>query len=115
LPSPKPQPKLPKTPQRPQSPPLTHLIFGTFPRTPSATPPGTAALSEFVQGAWARFAKDPWSGPGWTGVGRSPTGFDVGSFGGKGRGAGVVVVRAKEADGRCAVFEEWYRRHAGGS
>ena len=114
-PEPNPKPKTPKTPKTPkaaQPQTIAQLVFGASSR--AAPPPRAAALSEFVQGAWARFAKDPWSGPGWTGVGRSPAGFDLGSFGGRGRGAGVVVVRAREGvDGRCGVFDEWYRKHSG--
>ena len=43
------------------------LVFGTYPRNSTTTQEN--ALSMSMQGAWARFAKNPAGGPGWNAVG----------------------------------------------
>jgi carboxylesterase type B len=43
-------------------------VFGTYPRDGSSN--DQAKLSEYMQTAWAQFAKDPTHGPGWVGYGK---------------------------------------------
>ena len=63
------------------------------------------ALSQFMQGAWANFAKNPYRGPGWNALGTF-AGVDLGLLGNDG-GSGVTVVDpSEEADKRCGV---WWR------
>jgi len=74
------------------------------------------ALSSFMQSAWARFAKDPVGGPGWNAVGTGERYLggkgdeDLGVLGNVGivEGSGVTVLRQKDVDGRCGLFEEIY-------
>ena len=65
-----------------------------------------------MQGAWARFARDPWEGPGWTGVGLSPTGYDLGNIGSRGS-SGVTLIKTSEVDSRCGIFTPLYKKVAG--
>jgi hypothetical protein len=93
------------------------MIFGTYGQgtTEASKRPSTAqqaALSEFMQGAWARFAKDPWSGPGWTPVGGSPSGADLGNIGSSGS-TGVTLIKPSEVDGRCGIYMPLYKAAAG--
>lgn len=68
-----------------------------------------AALSSFMRGAWARFAKDPVIGPGWNAIGTGSQYFegagdlDIGLLGSKGN-AGVKIIRQSEVDGRCRLW-----------
>jgi hypothetical protein len=87
------------------------LIFGTMNHGRVASTPTEEALSEFMQGAWARFAKDPWGGPGWTGVGLSPLGFELGNIGSS--NGGVTLIKAKEVDSRCSIYTPLYKKVAG--
>ena len=64
------------------------------------------ALSQFMQGAWAGFAKNPYRGPGWNSVG-SFNGVDLGVLGSNG-GSGVTVVSPKEVDQRCGSWFKLY-------
>jgi hypothetical protein len=84
-------------------------VFGTYKKP---APPREVALSEFMQGAWARFAKDPWSGPGWTAVGASPSGFDLGNIGSR-QNPGVQVIKASAVDGRCNIYDGLYKKNSG--
>jgi acetylcholinesterase len=89
------------------------LVFGTYAEGSKApSPPEEVALSEFIQGAWARFAKDPWSGPGWTAVGNSPSGNDLGDIGSYGE-TGVRMIRASDVDKRCGIYTPLYKKVAG--
>jgi acetylcholinesterase len=93
------------------------LIFGTYGQGNSVvssrpSPPQEVALSEFIQGAWARFAKDPSSGPGWTAVAASPSGTDLGDIGLMGS-AGVTVIRPSIVDTRCGIYYPLYKAVAG--
>lgn len=96
------------------------LIFGNHGKLPTATgsqlsPPQEVALSEFMQGAWAKFAKNPAGGPGWTKVGPAHSGrplngsepMDLGVLGGV-SSAGVSVVSRKGVDAKCAMFVPLY-------
>jgi carboxylesterase type B len=96
------------------------LVFGTHGKLPTATsrkpsPPQEAALSEFIQGAWAKFAKNPAGGPGWNKVGSAHSGRpsngsepdDLGVLGG-GASSGVTVISRKVVDAKCAMFVPLY-------
>ncbi|KAF2435146.1 carboxylesterase hlo [Tothia fuscella] len=89
------------------------IVFGTYPQD-NVTTTQEFALSSFMQGAWAKFAKNPAGGPGWNGVG---TGEDYGvegeNLGVLGdvadvKGGGVTVVREGLVDERCRLFEGLY-------
>jgi carboxylesterase type B len=96
------------------------LIFGNHGKLPTATgsqtsTPQEIALSQFMQGAWAKFAKNPAGGPGWTKVGAAHSGrplngsepVDLGVLGGS-ASAGVNVVSRKDVDAKCAMFVPLY-------
>jgi carboxylesterase type B len=78
------------------------LVFGTY-RQPGATA-FQGEMSRFMQKAWADFAKDPATGPGWGGV--TDVGV-LGAWGGNGPKP-VVTVDEEVVDSRCALFEELY-------
>ena len=116
------------------------LIFGTYPLANATTQ--QLALSRFMQGAWARFAKNPFGGPGWnvvsTGVSgqvligasdQAPGGYYGGSDGrtllgdwnvavlgnaGNVLSSGVTVMPQAQIDARCAVFAPVYKAMIGG-
>ena len=82
------------------------LVFGTY-----AAPGTTAqeyALSQFMQGSWARFAKNPTLGPGWNRLGTFD-GYDVGALGANGS-SGVTVIPQAEVDARCELYKPVYSR-----
>jgi carboxylesterase type B len=97
------------------------LIFGWHGQLPIATskgrpsPPQEVALSEFMMGAWAKFAKNPAGGPGWSQVGSAHSGRplngsepeDLGVLGGA-ASAGVNVVSRKSVDSKCAMYVPLY-------
>ena len=96
------------------------LIFGWHGKLPIAgsqtpSPPQEDALSEFIQGAWAKFAKNPAGGPGWQKVGRGHIGLplngsepeDLGVLGASGS-SGVTLVSRKAVDAKCAMFVPLY-------
>jgi carboxylesterase type B len=76
-------------------------------------------LSSFMRGAWAQFAKNPWGGPGWNPVGSGgnfANGYadlDLGSIGSDGS-SGVEVIRQREVDSRCSLFQPVYDAVFGG-
>ena len=80
------------------------LIFGTYPAS-SATAQ-QVALSKYMQGAWADFAKNPALGPGWNQVG-SFGGLDLGVLGSNGS-SGVTLIKAEQVDYRCGLYAEIY-------
>jgi len=82
------------------------LVRGTYPAVGLTAQ--EFALSNYMQAAWAGFAKNPLLGPGWNQVG-SFGGVDVGVLGEDGSG-GVTVVDAKEVDGRCGLYARAYER-----
>lgn len=110
------------------------LVFRTYPMVNTTVQ--EYALSQFMQGAWAKFAINPQGGPGWdaTGVGaagpvlsgasetviggiyQSPTGsstvgdWDLGVLGNNGlsMGSGVTVVPQSLVDYRCGLFADFY-------
>jgi hypothetical protein len=104
------------------------IIFRTYPDQNTTTQ--QHALSTFMQGAWARFAKNPLAGPGWNQVGtgreapvltgpydQTPGGlyfgstltsgdWNMGVIGDVGNvlGGGVTVLPQSRLDYRCNLF-----------
>ena len=78
------------------------LVFGTYP-TAGATAQ-EIALSKFMQAAWAKFAKDPTAGPGWSALGTSGEIGDLGALG----SSGVKLVKPLPLDARCPLFAPIY-------
>jgi acetylcholinesterase len=74
------------------------IVFGTFPQAGSTSQ--EVELSKFVRGAWAKFAKDPEGGPGWS----KWEGKNLGLIGSNG-GIAVVTIPASEVDFRCPILE----------
>jgi carboxylesterase type B len=91
------------------------IVFGTFAdvnATEAQSMAPTAqeyALSNYMRGAWARFAKDPVSGPGWSPVGvgnqyyNGTDDLDLAVLGANGM-SGVMVIRRNEVDQRCHLW-----------
>ncbi|SMR46709.1 unnamed protein product [Zymoseptoria tritici ST99CH_1E4] len=110
------------------------IVFGTYPRTNVTTQ--QYALSTAIMGMWARFAKNPKSGPGWNpvatgvasevlvgsadvgmggmyidGMGMPTQGaYDLAVLGNRHNvlSSGVTVIDQSEVDYRCAIFEPAY-------
>jgi cholinesterase len=63
-----------------------------------------------MQGAWAGFAKDPISGPGWNrvSVGRNNRYLGVLGNAGDKKGTGVTVIDPTGLDARCALYTPLY-------
>jgi len=83
------------------------LVFGTYP--PEDATAQEVALSKFMQTAWARFAKDPTTGPGWPSYGSkqgvNPVGLaDLGALGTD----GVTMIPQYDVDYRCPLYTEIY-------
>lgn len=66
--------------------------------------PTQIALSKYMQGAWAGFAKDPSNGPGWPRLG-SALGIEMGILGGKDVPAGEKTVALARTDLACALYD----------
>ncbi|KAH0420891.1 carboxylesterase [Colletotrichum camelliae] len=85
------------------------FVFGNLP-PPPATPDQAAALSKFMQTAWASFAKNPTNGPGvqsWTQHTGMPGAMDLANLGGV-VGNGVAMVDPRTVDSRCNIFDKAY-------
>ncbi|KAG9582865.1 alpha/beta-hydrolase, partial [Aureobasidium melanogenum] len=110
------------------------IVFSTYPSVNITTQ--EYALSRFMRGAWAAFAKNPANGPGWNAVGTGTGGavlstasdglpggiltgpngtvqqgaWDLGVLGDVGsvRGSGVTVLPQSVVDGRCGLFVPVY-------
>lgn len=80
------------------------MAFGTYPRT--GVTAQQEALSRYMRGAWASFARNPTEGPGWNKLG-TYNGTDLGVLGLNGSG-GVTVTPKTVADARCALFAPIY-------
>lgn len=106
------------------------LVFSTYPQTNVTTQ--QYALSESMRGTWAKFAKNPWNGPGWNQITTGGHGdvlvgastqeigglylddfgeqiqgdWSLGVFGNRGnaQSSGVTVVDQSEATRRCSVI-----------
>lgn len=59
-----------------------------------------------MRGAWARFAKNPFAGPGWNALGTF-AGTDLGVLGTNGD-SGVTVIRESDVDSRCGILTPFY-------
>ena len=80
------------------------IVFGTYAN--NGTTAQEFALNQYMQGAWAQFAKNPYLGPGWNRLGTFD-GVDLGVLGTDG-GSGVTVVRQAEVDARCGLYKSIY-------
>lgn len=115
------------------------LVFRTYNKANTTTQ--EYALSSFMQGAWARFAKNPLAGPGWNAVGTGQAGsvlagaynqavdglyynndgnvtvgdWDLGVLGdvGKVKGGGVTVMPQSQFDYRCSLYKPIYQAIVG--
>ena len=79
------------------------LVFGTFPIT--GVTAQEFALSNYMQTAWATFAKNPMGGPGWRPI--DSTGFDVACLGCNGS-SNVIIVSESSLDYRCGLYKSIY-------
>ena len=110
------------------------MVFGAY--LPENTTTQEYALSKSMQGAWARFAKNPMGGPGWNQVSTGTAGtvlvgasdlevggvymdssgdmtsgaWDLGLFGNRydAMSAGITVIDEYEVDYRCSLFDQIY-------
>lgn len=80
------------------------LVFSTIPEASSTAQ--EFALSEYMRGAWASFARNPFAGPGWNALGTFG-GTDLGVLGTNGT-SGVTVIRQSDVDSRCRILEPLY-------
>ncbi|UPX15672.1 uncharacterized protein EKO05_0006113 [Ascochyta rabiei] len=115
------------------------LIFRTYNKANTTTQ--EYALSSFMQGAWARFAKNPLAGPGWNAVGTGQAGsvlsgaydqavsglyygsngnvttgdWNLGVLGdvGKVKGGGVTMLPQSQVDYRCNLYKPIYQAIVG--
>lgn len=79
-------------------------VFSTYPTANSTA--AQRALSSFMRGTWARFAKDPEAGPGWRGIDVERRGeADVAVFAAE-YPREVKLVRQKDVDGKCAFWAD---------
>lgn len=76
------------------------LIFQTFPNI--NTTGQEYSLSNFMQTAWAKFAKNPTHGPGWNGLYQLGP-VDLAALGSNGT-SGATIVSRDVADAQCDVF-----------
>lgn len=79
-------------------------VFGSYPLLNEDGPATDQQklLSSFMQGVWAKMARDPSSGPGWPRVG-SAFGVELGVLGANGSN-GVNVVSVGTADYPCGIY-----------
>lgn len=110
------------------------IVFKTYPQVNVTTQ--EFALSQYIQGAWARFAKNPQGGPGWNAVGTGAAGqvpvgatdmglggyyiagngsvasgsWDLGVLGNAGNSmsSGVTVISPLAIYARCAIWKPVY-------
>ena len=76
-------------------------VFGTYPAAGATTT--QAELSQYMQTAWADFAKDPANGPGWPRIGTN-FGVELGDLGGVNSG-GEKTIPTLVVDYICAVYD----------
>jgi carboxylesterase type B len=77
------------------------IVFSTYPRD-NATTAEECALSDYMRSTWARFAKDPEAGPGWSAIGEAALDVAVLQNGKE----AVKLVEQSTLDGRCAVWRD---------
>lgn len=80
------------------------IVFGTYPA--AGITAQEYALGQYIQGAWAQFAKNPTLGPGWNRLGTFD-GLDLGVLGSNGSG-GVTMISPAEVDARCELYKPIY-------
>jgi len=80
------------------------IVFRNYPT--QGTTAQEYALSQFMQGAWAQFAKNPTLGPGWNALGTF-NGFDLGALGND-NSSGVTLIPQMEVDARCELYKPIY-------
>jgi carboxylesterase type B len=86
------------------------IVFRTYPSLNLTAQ--EYALANYMQGAWAQFAKNPLGGPGWNAVGTGSDYFggaegeDLGALGDVGdvRTGGVTIIPQSVVDNRCSLF-----------
>lgn len=81
-------------------------VWGTYPTTNQfgSVTATQIALSKYMQGAWAGFAKDPNSGPGWPRLG-SAFGVEMGILGGDDAPSGEKTVALARTDLACVLYD----------
>ncbi|KAK5109587.1 hypothetical protein LTR85_002479 [Meristemomyces frigidus] len=82
-------------------------VWGTYPTSTQygSVTPDQIALSKYMQGVWAGFAKNPTAGPGWPKLG-SNGGVELGDLGNAAENAtGERTVALSEADYPCALYD----------
>jgi acetylcholinesterase len=115
------------------------LVFRKYPQANTTTQ--EYALAQFMQSTWARFAKNPYAGPGWNAVGTGAEGnvlagasdlvaggvyqdqngtvvegdWNLAVLGDVGdvRGSGAIVVRQSDVDFRCSLYRPIYEALVG--
>ena len=92
--------------------PVVPLTSGPSGLIPTNLPPTAQqeALSSFMNGAWAKFAKNPMAGPGWNALGTFG-GVDIGALGSNGS-SGVTVI-SEAIDTQCPIFFPAFRAVTG--
>jgi len=80
------------------------IVFGTYPQANATAQ--ESALSQYIRGAWGRFAKNSMGGPGCNAIGTF-AGMDLGLLGTNGT-SGVTVIKGSDVDGRCEIFTPLY-------
>lgn len=88
-------------------------MWGTYPLT-SAKGDATQTeieLSQYMQGAWAAFAKNPSNGPGWPRLGSTFAGLgpELAILGGSGNPSGEQTVPLVTTDAVCALYDPLLR------
>ncbi|KAF2164978.1 hypothetical protein M409DRAFT_67655 [Zasmidium cellare ATCC 36951] len=73
-------------------------VFGTYSRENATAQ--QRALSQYMQSAWANFAKNPTSGPGWPAYGSAQNVANLGSNG----SPGEVTIPPAQIDGICGLL-----------
>jgi carboxylesterase type B len=115
------------------------LVFRTYNRVNTTTQ--EYALAQYMQSTWAKFAKNPYAGPGWNALGTGGEGsvlvgaydevsggvlqmgnvsavfgdWNLGVLGNVGevRGSGVTVVPQSDLDTRCELFRPMFESIVG--
>jgi carboxylesterase type B len=115
------------------------LVFGTYKKENTTTQ--QYALARYLQSTWARFAKNPYAGPGWNALGTGAEGrvlegaygevgggvlnmgngsvargdWNLGVIGdvGSARGSGVTVLSQRDFDKKCELFRPMYESIVG--
>jgi carboxylesterase type B len=81
-------------------------VWGTYPLNNElgAATPNQIALSSYMQGVWAGFAKDPSAGTGWPRLGSTLGAKELGVLGGKGAPAGEQTRSLAYSDLACPLI-----------